>query len=40
MNIPNELMNTRIENKDSYRLVDNPCPNEMKPEKQFLPVEF
>lgn len=31
---------TPFENKDSFRLVDNPCPNEMKPEKQFLPVEF
>ena len=31
---------TPFENKDSFRLVDNPCPNEMKPEKQFLPVEY
>lgn len=31
---------TPYENKEEFRQVDNPCPTEMKPEKQFLPVEF
>lgn len=31
---------TPFDNKKSFRYVDNPCPNEMKPEKQFLPLEY
>jgi hypothetical protein len=31
---------TPYENKEEFRHVDNPCPTEMKPEKQFLPVKF
>ena len=31
---------TPVEYKDKFRQVDNPCPVDMKPEKQFLPVEF
>jgi hypothetical protein len=31
---------TPLENKKSFRHVDNPCPTVMKPEKKFLPVEF
>ncbi|MBX7225497.1 MAG: hypothetical protein K1X55_05670 [Chitinophagales bacterium] len=31
--IPAELEN-------SFRTIDNPCPNEMKQEKSFLPLEF
>ncbi|HNP48831.1 MAG TPA: hypothetical protein PKK99_02800 [Bacteroidia bacterium] len=31
---------TPYENKVEFRQVNNPCPTEMKPEKQFLPVEF
>lgn len=29
-----------FEQKEKFRQVDNPCPTEMKHEKQFLPVEF
>lgn len=31
---------TPYENKEEFRQLKNPCPTEMKPEKQFLPVEF
>jgi hypothetical protein len=31
---------TDDEHKANFRIVDNPCPTEMKREKQFLPVEF
>jgi len=31
---------TPYENKKMFRQIDNPCPTEMKPEKQFLPVEY
>jgi hypothetical protein len=31
---------TPYENKEKFRQVDNPCPTEMKPENQFLPVEY
>ncbi|MCF8298427.1 MAG: hypothetical protein K9J13_12845 [Saprospiraceae bacterium] len=31
---------TPIEFMNDFRQVKNPCPNEMKAEKQFLPVEY
>jgi hypothetical protein len=31
---------TPVELKDKFRQVNNPCPTEMKREKEFLPVEF
>ena len=32
------MIPTELENR--FRTIDNPCPNQMKPEKSFLPVEF
>ena len=31
---------TPVEDTTDFRLVDNPCPHQMLPEKKFLPVEF
>jgi len=31
---------TPLEFKKDFRQINNPCPTEMKPEKQFLPIEF
>ncbi len=31
---------TPFEYKSTFRQVNNPCPTEMKPEKEFLPVEY
>jgi len=31
---------TPFDNRNNFRQVNNPCPAEMKSEKEFLPVEF
>jgi hypothetical protein len=36
----NKWMMTPYDNRKNFRLIENPCPHEMKPEKQFLPIEY
>jgi hypothetical protein len=36
----NKWIMTPFDNRNNFRFIDNPCPTEMKPEKQFLPIEY
>ncbi len=36
----NKWVMTPQEFSEDFRKIKNPCPTEMKPEKQFLPIEF
>lgn len=36
----NKWIMTPFDNRERFRFIENPCPTEMKPEKQFLPIEY